>query len=401
MGRVRYPDVAKRTADGVMSPVRLVWRRDFWFLLGIAWLAAVTVAALTAGAGALQPAAPRAANVPAAATAAPTKAAPSATPTLPANVSVQPAGERVYSLSGPNPGVMQPAMDAQGNLWFGEMGTNKLARLDSRSGAVTTWMPPDGKYNVMQTVVDGAGTIWFTEQAANYIGRFDPASQQFTTYPLEQPGGHSAAPQALAFDAHGMLWFTEVSAGKIGRLDPGNGQISTWPVPALPGGARPYPFALAIAPDGGIWFGEIGGGAIGRLDPASGQVRLSALADAKAQVFSMAADASGNVWFTELEQGKLGVVDSRSGVVREMTVPASLGNNLGLYAVVAAGNGDVWFACSGSNALVRYVPPSGHFTFYTLAAPTSVPYGLALDGSGRLWFTAAASPQNYVGVMHV
>ena len=32
---------------------------------------------------------------------------------------------------------MQPSVDADGNVWVGEMGTNHLTRIDASSGAVT------------------------------------------------------------------------------------------------------------------------------------------------------------------------------------------------------------------------------------------------------------------------
>ncbi len=43
-----------------------------------------------------------------------------------------------------NAGLMQPAVDAQGNVWVGEMYANHFARFDSQSEAVTTWVAPHG-----------------------------------------------------------------------------------------------------------------------------------------------------------------------------------------------------------------------------------------------------------------
>jgi streptogramin lyase len=37
---------------------------------------------------------------------------------------------------------MQPAVDAQGQVWAGEMHVNRLGFLNSRTGAVTSWQPP-------------------------------------------------------------------------------------------------------------------------------------------------------------------------------------------------------------------------------------------------------------------
>ena len=51
-------------------------------------------------------------------------------------------------------GLMQPSVDADGAVWVGEMGTNHLTRIEASSGAVTSWTPPNGKYNIMATAPD-------------------------------------------------------------------------------------------------------------------------------------------------------------------------------------------------------------------------------------------------------
>ena len=302
-----------------------------------------------------------------------------------------------FVMADPNVGFMQGSLDAQGNVWVGEMNVNKLVEINTKTGNVLSCSPPGGAFGIMQTTVDTQGAVWYTEQNANYIGKYAPSTQQFTTYPLAKVSGHSAGPQDLAFDSSGKLWFTEVSGGRIGRLDPTTSTVTSYLVPPLAGGAPSYPFSLAITRDGQVWFGSLSGGAVGHVDPATGHVTLYSLPDSQAQIYSMSADASGRLWFTELEQGKLGMVDSHTGKVTEVTVPPVLGAVSGLYGIAATSNGVIWFACASANALVRYVPQSGSFTFFPLAIPHSIPFGLSLDHNDMLWFTADQTPNNYVG----
>jgi hypothetical protein len=86
------------------------------------------------------------------------------------------AKRHLYTFASSNVGLMQPAVDAQGNVWVGEMNANRLGRLNSQTGIVTSWTPPGAQYGIMTTAVDAQGDAWFTEQNANYIGRFDPLS---------------------------------------------------------------------------------------------------------------------------------------------------------------------------------------------------------------------------------
>jgi virginiamycin B lyase len=328
---------------------------------------------------------------------APPRKTVTATPTAATGIA-QTAKVRQYPVAA-DAGLMQPSVDADGNVWVGEMGTNHLTRIDAGSGAVKSWTPPNGQYNIMATAPDQQGNIWFTEQAANYIGRFDPRTEKFTTYPLGSENGHGMGPQDLRFDTNGQLWFTLLSGGSIGRLDPATGDIQTWAVPAPRDGVKSYPFALAITPDNQIWFGMLSGGAVGKLDPATGKVTFARLADDKAAIISMASDDAGNLWFTEMQAGKLGRVDGKTGQVSEIDVPKTLGNPSTLYAVATASNGDVWFASAGANALIRYTPQSQAFRFFVLPTPASVPYGVAFDSAGKLWFSADGQPANYIGVL--
>ncbi len=372
------------------------------FLLGVCALIALT--ASTFG------------YIGAALTAAPSASAPTISPTEQATtmqaqttsspgaagVSVTAAHEQVYSLPQTNPGLMYPVVDAQGNIWFGEMSQNALARLNPGAGTVQSWKAPNGQYNIMEVAIDAQGNVWFAEQAANYLGRFDPTTQTFTTYPLAKVNGHGAGPEGLVFDAQGRLWFTETIGNRIGRLDPATGQFAFWPLPNDSPGDPAYPYALALAPDGSVWYGSLNGGVVGRLDPATGQVTLRHLKSAQTTVFAMTSDAQGRIWFTELLDGRLGVINTATGQVEELTIPTILGDPSGIYGVAIAPDGNVWCASAGANALVRYTPETGAWTFYRVARANSVPYGVALVTNGSkttLWFTADGIP-NYVGAMN-
>jgi len=308
----------------------------------------------------------------------------------PLSTEVRVAQKHLYTVSTSNVGLMQLAVDGQGNVWVGEMNTNRLDRLDSRTGAVTRWTPPGGQYGLMTTVVDAQGNVWFAEQNANYIGRFDPVRQSFRLFPLGTLHGSPLGPQDLRFDSQGMLWFTAATGNAIGRLDTASGAIHLWPIPSSP-------FGIAVVPNGQIWFGAIG--IIGIIDPLTDQTTLYDLPDAQAQVFSLAADARGHIWFTEVLPGKLGMFDPATGNLTELAVPTIAGNPPALYELVIDHQNTIWFVDVGINTLVQYIPGQRTLTFFQLSRKDNPPYGLTLDPAGKLWFTFGGSPANYVGEM--
>lgn len=418
MGRVRNPNVKsgdERNAAASDTPDKSArrghWVRDTWVMLLVLAIGVGVAFFLTDGGNAINGApasAPAATSTPLVRSGSPCTASSVTMPSAAATSPLPAPGvngtaavtTRNYMIDQPNVGLMQGSVDSQGNVWFGEMNVNKLVRLDSNTGSLLICSPPNGKYGIMQTVVDGQGSVWYTEQNAGYIGKFVPSTQTFSTYPLAPVKGHSAGPQDLAFDPSGKLWFTEVSGNRIGRLDPATGAITSFTVPAPAGATTTCPFSLAFS-GGKVWYSDLCNGVVGRLDPTTGAITLFQPATPHAQIFSMAADRQGRIWFTELEQGKLGMVDSATGNVTEIPVPATLGQPSGLYALTVTPNGDVWFAVASANSLVRYVPQTRAFTFFTLSIPASIPYGLALDSAGNLWFTADATPTNYVGMLHL
>lgn len=362
-------------------------RRDAGF--GIAVLAALLATVLIIS----RPATPTRTAPPSRATC-PTASAAQAGGT---SAAVQPANAQVIPMPDGKAGLMQPAIDAQGNVWVGEMTTNKLARVDTKTCKVTEWTPPQGRYNIMQTAIDAQGNVWYTEQAANYLGKFDPKTQHFTVYSLDATIGPRMAPQDLAFDANGKLWFT-LLGGRIGRLDPTTGAIQSWTVPMPKGVPHAYPFSLAVTPTN-IWFGYLSGGAIGRLNLATDQMQLIPLAHKQAAIYAMAADTTGRIWFTEMQPAVLGNVDPQTGKVTELAVPATAGDASILYDVEADSDGSVWFASAGVNALVRYLPTTKSFTFYQLPASQSIPFGLVLGHDHRIWVSGDGAADNYVALV--
>lgn len=306
------------------------------------------------------------------------------------STAVRTAQRHLYTFATSNVGLMQPAVDAQGNVWVGEMHANRLGSLDSQTGVVTSWTPPGAQYGIMTTTLDAQGDAWFAELYANYIGRFDRRQQTFRLFPLGTWKGSPLGPQDLHFDGRGFLWFTAVEAGVIGQLDPRTGAIRVWT-------ASSSLSTLTVTPAGRVWFGA--DGAIGTLDPLTGQITLYDLPNPQAQVFSIATDTTGRIWFTEVLPGKLSMFEPATGILTELPVPALSGGTPALYALVIDHTGNIWFVDVGANTLVRYSPEKQTLTFFQLSLLSSVPFGLTLDPAGRLWFTAGGASANYVGEM--
>src|SRR5438270_238982 len=69
-----------------------------------------------------------------------------------------------FALPQTNSGLMRPAIDHEGRIWFGEMSQNYLAVLDPRIHKFQQMKPPRGQSGIMGVEVASDDTIWFAEQ---------------------------------------------------------------------------------------------------------------------------------------------------------------------------------------------------------------------------------------------
>src|SRR5689334_3733695 len=89
--------------------------------------------------------------------------------------------------------------------------------------------------------VGADGLLWYTGQEANVIGRLNPATGEIKQFPLPRP--HSG-PHGLVSDGMGNIWFTANYAGYIGKLDPKSGAVREYRIDD-PRGHDPHTPAVA------------------------------------------------------------------------------------------------------------------------------------------------------------
>lgn len=304
-----------------------------------------------------------------------------------------------YLAPHPQSDLMSPAIDAQGNIWFGEMGGNRLGRLDPATHTITEWTPPQGQSGIMGIQVDKQGDVWYAELNASHIGRFTPRTCQFHIYPLASANGRAAAPNDLAIAPNGMIYFTQEGNDRVGSLNPATGAIAEYPVGPQDTAHPVTPYGIAVAPDGTVWFTELLGNHIDRLDPKTGAIQRVPLTNvSQAIANTIAVGPDGMVWFTEMSAGNLGRIDPTTNQIAYIAAPTTYGNPAQLYDVAVDPTGAIWLTSSGSNALFRFDPVAETWSAVQLPIPASAPYGLVFGTHGAVWFTEGAIDANRIGM---
>ena len=239
--------------------------------------------------------------------------------------------------------------DAVGSdeVWFVGQRGDYLARLDPRTGEFFRRDLEDnaGPHNL---IVGADGIVWYAGNLQGYIGRYDPLAD--TIDRIEMPDADAADPHTLIFDAgQRHIWFTVQGGNFVGRLRVADRSVELIEVPTR--NARPY--GIVVAPDGTPWIALFGTAKLASVDPDTLALKEHDLPDSGTRPRRIGVTGDGQVFYVDHSRGRLGRLDPATGAVREWAMP------------------------SGGR---------------------SRPYGMAVDGSDRIWFVeSGASPNTFVG----
>ena len=138
------------------------------------------------------------------------------------------------------------AFDRDGNLWFTAQNSNAIGHLNVRSGNIRLVRtgPNTRPYGIE---LNSRGVPWVNLFGTNKIAKVDPATMAVTTYDLPHERARS---RRIAITQDDIVWYTDYSRGFLGRLDPTTGRVTELP---LPGGAAALPYGMARDDKGRVW----------------------------------------------------------------------------------------------------------------------------------------------------
>jgi virginiamycin B lyase len=283
-----------------------------------------------------------------------------------------------------------PAVGADGALWFTEQMQNKIGRLDPQSGAFKEFplkLADSGPHGL---VADRDGNIWFTGNFKGYIGKLDPRTGAVTEFKIPDPKGED--PHTAVFDSQGMLWFTLQVANMVGRLDPRSGKIDLKNVPTT----NSHPYGIAINSKGIPIFCEFETNKMAKIDPQTMEITEYALPEG-VRPRRMAIDANDRVYFTDYSEGHLGRLDLTSGAVKMWASPG--GAKSAPYGIAITPDGMVWYSESGvkPNTIIQFDPRTQNFARANIPSGGGTVRNMAATSDGRVYI--ACSGVDKVGVV--
>ncbi len=193
--------------------------------------------------------------------------------------------------------------DAHGIMWFTVQVGNMVGRLDPHTGKVELKAVQGQRALPYGIAVNSKGVPFFCEFGTNKMAKIDPQTMAITEFPLPE----GARPRRMAIDAEDRIYFTDYEGGNLGRLDPPTGAVKMW---ASPEGAKSAPYGITITPDGAVWYSESGvkPNTMVRFDPKTEQFEKAPIPSGGGTVRNMVATPDGRVYIACSGVNKVGIV---------------------------------------------------------------------------------------------
>ena len=230
-------------------------------------------------------------------------------------------------------------VDRQGMVWTTGNGNGTIGRLDPANGRVTEFKTPSGGGGPHTLIItDDQSTIWFTMQSGNKVASLQTKTGAIKEYPS------SGGPYGLAFDQAGNVWFCRMGDNKMGRLDPKSGQMAEVDM-----GGGSLPRRVAAAPDGTLWVTLYGNGKLAKLDPVAMKVvKTYQLPAGDGGPYAVTVDGGGMVWANEIKTDTVVRFDPKTEKMRVVKLPSQ---NVGIRKMVVDASGRLWYMGSHNGRL--------------------------------------------------
>ncbi len=283
--------------------------------------------------------------------------------------------------------------------------------------------------NPLAVVTDYDGNVWFTQTNTGKLAKFDPVTEKFTEYdnPL-WPSGERSMMWGIDYAPDSSVWFTDErfdSIWKFSTIDEKYERI------AYPSEGNSLPQKLQIV-GSQIIINDFTGNKLTLLDanPSSGEINYLSIPSPvdNSVTADFAVDANDNIWFTNwlFQQGGVLVKFNQNGYldlaansgeqflplldfVQVYQLPPEL---LTPNGAVVTDDGTIWLADTTSSFFFSFDPFTEQFTQYVTAEPQlstygnqtgvvknpiSRPYWIETDGLGRIVFNEQTA--NNISIM--
>ncbi|HXV46534.1 MAG TPA: copper resistance protein CopC [Nitrososphaera sp.] len=273
------------------------------------------------------------------------------------------------------------------SIWVGDSqpGSGRIWQLNIATGNYTMH-GIEGANLITMTVLALDGRLWYVDpigggSGKGAIGFFNPENGSMGRFVMPEAG----VPSGIAMDGNGGLWMPIVQANKVAKFDPATEEFTLYDIPTR----TAQPAGIAADSSGNIWFAEAGVGKIARIDPATGEIteyapnsKLQTLEEPTA-VFPD--PKSLNIYIAEHKGHKISVFNTLLGSFREYPSVNKDGLPFGMAFDIY---GNLWFAEHTIDRVGVIDPRTGEGSEAKIPIAGSTIQWITADDAGKIWFAA-------------
>jgi len=270
------------------------------------------------------------------------------------------------------------AADSQGNVWYGDFGTNMLGMLDPKTGKVTEYPLPMTKPGAPQgsldLVHDKQENIWMGTMYQGSLAKFDRATKRFQTWGSptfkDRDEARIAMVMPINSDVDGQVWIggdneyqVDVKTGEWKTVDYGVGLEDKALVKELSS------YGVSSDSKNNFYGMNLNGTYIIRIDGKTKKVTPFATPTPNAGPRRGHMDAQDRLWFAEFRGNKIGMFDTRTETFQEFAVPTPWTN---VYDAISDRAGFAWAGGMNNDHVVRVNTKTGEVVEYLLPRMTNI-----------------------------
>lgn len=281
---------------------------------------------------------------------------------------------------------LYPVFDAERqSIWVGDSlpRSGRIWQLDIETGNYTMHRI-EGAGLITQMVLAPGGSLWYIDPIAaspnGVLGHYDPASNTTRRFTIPESG----VPSGIAMDGSGNLWIPVVQANKIVKFDVAGERFTAYNIPTT--GSTPV--GISVDRQGNVWFAEAAG-RIGKVDPATGRITEYAPPNERSALDEPTAvfpdPRSSTIYISEHGGHTITAFNPMLGIFREY--PSV--NEGGLpFGMAMDSYGNLWYAQHEIDSVAVIDPRTGAGAEAKVPITGSFIQWITSDDRGRIWFAA-------------
>jgi len=224
-----------------------------------------------------------------------------------------------------------------------------------------------GFSNPSAVAVDAAGNIYMTDQGSNLVQKISASNGSVTTL---APGYTFSIPNGVAIDAAGNLYIADTGHDKLIEIPAGGG------TPVSIGSGFISPYGVAVDAAGNLYVANFGNNTVTMI-PAGNGIPVS-IGSGYNQPSGVAVDGAGNVYVANYGNNTIEKVPA------DGSAPTQIGTGfLNPQGLAVDLSGNIIVADRGNNAVK--VIPAGSNTTVTIGTGYDVPSAVVVDGAGNIY----------------